>query len=159
MSAVTDPASLENLHDIVVPDVIGFWPPAPGWVGVATVLGAVVAVWAWRRYRRYRREAYRRRALVELRSLDADSIDRLPVLLKSAALAAFPRERVAALSGPAWWQLLDHSAGITHFTQGQGLLLDALAYRNAASTLNVAQRRALLESAALWLRRHRVEGS
>ena len=35
-------ASLDNLHDIIVPDGVGFFPPAPGWIVVGLLLLALL---------------------------------------------------------------------------------------------------------------------
>jgi len=105
---MSDPADLSNLRDIVVPPAVYFWPPAPGWwlVGAACLVGAGVALAAAVRHRR--RNAYRRDALRELEIADARDIS---AVLKRAALAAFPREQVASLSGPAWLAFLDRTGG------------------------------------------------
>ena len=97
-----DPARLQNLHDIVVPQPVSFWPPAPAWY---VVLGLVLMGILWlvgRSILRYRRNAYRRAALAELQTLPADgpsAAPRIAALLKRTALAAFPREQVAGLTG------------------------------------------------------------
>jgi len=105
---MSDPADLSNLRDIVVPPAVSFWPPAAGWwvVGAACLIAAGIAVAAAMRHRR--RNAYRREALRELASADARDIS---AILKRAALAAFPREQVASLSGPAWLAFLDRTGG------------------------------------------------
>ena len=67
----TDPYSLDNLHDIVEPASIPWWPPAPG----VWLLLALVAVWTvaglglW--WVHWRRQAYRRAGLRELRGSTA----------------------------------------------------------------------------------------
>jgi hypothetical protein len=109
---MSDPADLSNLRDIAMPPPVSFWPPAPGWwvVGAACLAAGCLAVAAVVRHRR--RNAYRREALRELASADASDIS---AILKRAALAAFPREQVASLSGPAWLAFLDRTGG-TKFT-------------------------------------------
>ena len=94
----TDPASLQNLHDIVepMPGSI-WWPPEPGWWFLLVI---VLAVCLWRFMRRIKNrhaDAYRREALSELERLE--DITRLPELLKRTALVAYPRKTVASLAG------------------------------------------------------------
>ena len=105
---MSDPADLSNLRDIVVPPAVSFWPPASGWwiVGAACLVAVGVAVAAAVRHRT--RNAYRREALRELATADARDIS---AILKRAALAAFPREQVASLTGPAWIAFLDRTGG------------------------------------------------
>jgi hypothetical protein len=133
----TDPTSLGNLFDIVEPPAVPWWAPAPGWFvggGVALVL----IIWtAWRAWKRWRAGAYRRAARAEwlqLKTRAADHAQReaalrqLPELIKRTALAAFPREDVASLSGMEWLQFLDRTGHTDAFTHGRGQLLPALAY-------------------------------
>ena len=49
-----DPASLANLRDIVEPPPVPWWPPAPGWWFLLTVLGLIAILVALRAYRRWR---------------------------------------------------------------------------------------------------------
>ena len=64
----SDPASLDNLRDIVVPPSVPWWPPAPGWWVVFALLTLAIAVFAWRRWRAWHANAYRREALRELQA-------------------------------------------------------------------------------------------
>jgi hypothetical protein len=120
-----------------VPPAVPWWPPAPGWFVVGGV-ALVLAVWtAWRAWRRWRAAAYRRAARAEwqrLRTWAADpgqreaALRQLPELVKRTALAVFPREEVAALSGMEWLRFLDRTGHTHDFTSGRGQLLVALAY-------------------------------
>jgi hypothetical protein len=97
---MTDPASLDRLHDIALPPEVPWWPLAPGWYAViALVLAA--AVWlscsAWKRWRS---NAYRRAALQELKSLQTAAA--IAELLRRTALAIAPRPVIAELTGSAW---------------------------------------------------------
>lgn len=99
-----DPASLENLRDIAVPPPVPWWPPAPGWwVAIAILTGALVAL-AYRGWRSWQANAYRRAALGELQS--ATTVSQIAEILKRTALVAFPRIDTAALSGAAWCEWL-----------------------------------------------------
>jgi len=95
-----DPASLDQLHDIVVPDAIPWWPPAPGWWVVLALLLALGLFLAVRGFRKWRANAYRRAALRELDS--ASSAPAIAEILRRTALAIAPREAIATLQGPAW---------------------------------------------------------
>jgi len=103
------PAGLEALRDIHLPHAIGWWPPAPGWWGLALFVLALGALAAWLLRRRRARTS--RLALRELARIEAGFVagaDRarlageLSALLRRVALARFERARVAALHGEAW---------------------------------------------------------
>ena len=95
--------SIFNLRDIVVPEPVGFWPPATGvWVlvGVACI---GLALLIWRGYAFWKARAYRRAGLARLAKIEGQLVSpgsqvaalrELSILLKRVALAAFPREQV-----------------------------------------------------------------
>jgi hypothetical protein len=161
---VNDPGSLQNLNDIVVPDPVAWWPPAPGWYFVLAVL-AVFLLWiSFRGLRRWRRNTYRRQALRELADIDRagpGAAAGIPVLLKRAALSAWTRPEVARLSGPEWHQFLDRTAGTDRFRAGgAGALMDRLAYAGRAGmALSADEFRQLHGAAEFWLKNHRPEAA
>ena len=137
-----DPASLQNLRDIAVPEPPPLWPPAPGvWV-LLIVLAAVVAalVVFWRRRRAD--NAYRRAGLSLLG--DARTTRDVNIVLKRVALAVFPRPEVAPLHGDEWAAFLDGSCPSARFSPFGDLEDDATA---------TGELRAL---ARTWIRRHRA---
>ncbi|HEV7325171.1 MAG TPA: DUF4381 domain-containing protein [Bosea sp. (in: a-proteobacteria)] len=101
----SDPGDLANLADLALPEPISFWPPAAGvWIVGATV-AAMLAVAGWRALRRYRADAYLRRATAEIDALtgdDARTPEAISAILKRAAIIAYGRREVAALTGPGW---------------------------------------------------------
>ena len=160
-----DPYSLDNLRDIVQPASIPWWPPASG----VWLLLALVAVWLaaglglW--WVHWRRQAYRRAGLRELRGIAARlghmperaaALVDLAALLKRVALMAYTREQVAALSGNAWLTFLDRTGGTTRFTGGPGAVLAEVSSRpGLGAALDVAQVEALVATAQDWIRQHR----
>ena len=104
----SDPASLDNLRDIVAPPAVPWWPPAPGWWILFAALFVAASVLGWRGWRTWRANAYRRAARRELHS--ATSVAEIAEILKRTALCAYPRTDIAALSGSAWCQWLGESA-------------------------------------------------
>lgn len=156
---MNDPGSLQNLNDIVAPPPVGWWPPAAGWFVLAGLLLLALLWLGFRTLRHRQRNRYRREALQMLaRYREADeaaSLKKVPELLKRTALSAWPRDEVAPLSGEAWHQFLDSTAGMRRFADGAGRVLDCLAYRDAAA-LSSAEVRELFEAAEQWLHRHRA---
>jgi len=159
---VSDPASLDLLNDIVLPGAVAWWPPAPGWYVLAGLLSLLVLATGWRSWKRWRRNRYRRQALREWASMsssaDPEALARLPALLKRTALCAWPRSRVAALSGPEWHDFLDRTCGGHEFAAGAGQVLDRLAYGADGSDIpSDEDREVVLKAAGTWLRRHDSE--
>jgi len=136
---VTDP--LADLRDYHAPDPVSWWPPAPGWwllaaLGVALLAGGLI----WWSRRRLRRRAARlaRAELADLeqefqRQRDGVAFLRgLSRLLRRFALARFPRQDVAGLTGSAWLEFLDAQGGGGRFGAEFGALLTEGPYRPAA---------------------------
>lgn len=95
-----DPASLRNLHDLVPPAEIGWWPLAPGWYFVGTLF-FVIAVWLGLRFwRQWQGDAYRRAALKELEK--ATETVEVAAILRRTALASVQRGEVAPKTGDDW---------------------------------------------------------
>jgi len=158
--------SLQHLHDIVVPAPPAWFPPAPGWYALGFSLSLLLVYFLLRRYRHYRQNHYRRQALRELDELKqqwqqnrpaAQWLPRLPVLLKRAALAAYGRQQVAALSGTQWLRFLDRTAGKTLFNNNYGQLLLQCGYAPPVSLrLQTDRIQTLFSLTRIWLTNHRL---
>lgn len=157
---MNDAASLQNLNDIVVAAPVAWWPLAPGWYVVATIVFVLLVWQAVRRWQRWNQDRYRREALLALSSIRdgnaGSSLRDVPVLLKRAALNAWPRERVAALSGSDWHRFLDETAAMEQFSTGTGRLLDHLAYAGSRAQMPAdAEAVEVISAAEFWLKHHR----
>ena len=163
---MADPASLQNLHDIVMPSPVPWWPPAPGWVAVFACIAAGLVWFSWRAYRQWRTNAYRRAALNELARLKSlvesderePALRELPELVKRTAMSVWPRETVAALTGEGWLQFLDQAANTDAFTKGEGRLLLDLSYAGPQK-LDVMldeQVHSLMQIVEKWIQEHRA---
>ncbi len=134
--------SLSNLRDIVIPDPLPLWPPAPGvWVALGIVV-AMVLLFGWRLYTVRKRSAYRRAGLLLLGS--AETAYDVAVVVKRVALAVFPREQVAPLYGDDWAAFLHESCPRSCFSA---------MVTSDASTESSDE---LVELAGTWIRHHRV---
>jgi hypothetical protein len=132
------------------------------------VLGAALlalVAWAgWRWWKRWQSAAYRRAALAALQQLKTRTADEtqrgaalreLPELVKRTALAAFPRQQVASLSGTAWLAFLDRTGHTDAFTRGRGQLLPVLSYDpHATSRLEAQDVEELFSVVGRWMRHH-----
>lgn len=109
----SDPGDLANMADLALPQPVSFWPPAVGiWI-IGAMAAAMLAVSAWRAWRRYRADAYLRRALAELDVLTgggAEIGEAVSAILKRAAMVAYGREEVASLTGPGWAAFIARTA-------------------------------------------------
>lgn len=159
-----DPASLQNLNDIVQPVTVDWWPLAPGWY---FLIGLLLVALAWLSYRSLQgwiKNRYRRAALTELQLLAQDtqnaekrdySLRQLPVLLKRTALSAYPRNQVASLSGDDWYGFLNSQVNKPAFTGPTISLLDHLAYSTGnLSSIDSQAITVLFEAIRHWLRHH-----
>ena len=158
-----DPGSLDLLHDIIVPPAVSVWPPAPGWILLASTVALGLGMLVARALRRRRRDRYRREALTVLERLRTDALQgsgselagALLVLLRRTALSVHPRRETASLSGPAWWRFLDEQGGEIAFSRGLGEELEALAYRASIDAGNDERLRVLMDAVETWIREHR----
>ena len=127
---------LRGLH---LPEVVGWWPLAPGWWLLIALLVAatVVLLRAWLQRRAH--AAARRKALRQLEeSRSAYAYHGNPValgaevseLLRRAMLAYAPRAEVAGLTGDEWLAWLDRDLDEPRFREGAGRSLLELPYRN-----------------------------
>ena len=116
------------------------------WLGLAILLAIVLAV-RWL-IRRRRKNAYRREALRELKTVSNNAAE-ISQLIRRAALAAFPREDVAALHGDAWLSFLGETyPGPPLEGKAADTLLTA-PYRDTAADAELA------DFAHEWISRHR----
>jgi len=149
-----------GLIDIPLPHEISLFPKT--WaLRIAAVALLVAAILAIRQFVRYRRaNRYRREALAELTRVEnageapAELLTQLSLLLRRTALAAFPREQVARLSGPAWLSFLDRTSNGRPFFEGEGRLLAFGPYQRKQP--DEAQLRSLVVLVRQWIRGHHV---
>ncbi len=159
-------SSLQNLHEIILPDPVSWMPQTLGWYVVFCLILFVAGWWVYRRLRHYRANRYRRFALAELAVIErelqrpekrAKALSEIPVLLKRAALSAFPRSEVAGLSGEKWLAFLDKTMGGKHFTEGEGRLLPELSYAPAQQIAEIPDEQisSLLPLVRRWIKVHK----
>jgi uncharacterized SAM-binding protein YcdF (DUF218 family) len=153
--------ALRSLHDIALPPPVSWMPQTWGWLALAILLLAVLLICAFLAYRKWQRNAYRREALrllagieIKLRNPDTreKAIESLGELMKRTALAAWPRQEIAAASGADWVSFLQ-----AHGEAGETLrtILDDLEYQHRTRvTADVAHD--LSTNARRWIEGHHV---
>ncbi|KYJ86762.1 hypothetical protein AS592_08005 [Sulfurovum riftiae] len=110
MNQTITEASLDNLHDIIVPPAVGFFPLAPGWYILFLLLLTLLFHFGYRYYQAYKKEQYRRDAQRELESLNSKNRENTIALLglaKRVGISAYGRETIAILHGEAWWDFME----------------------------------------------------
>jgi Domain of unknown function (DUF4381) len=148
-----------GLIDIALPRDVSLLPQTwPSRIALALLLAvAIAALWRFARDRYTNR--YRREALAELDRISRsqsvsppERLARLTVLLRRTALAAFPRQEVAALAGPAWLRFLDRTCGEKEFSQGVGRLLVSAPYQRFSP--DEAELQSLASLVRRWIEVH-----
>ena len=139
---------IEQLTEPAEPPPIPMIPLTWGWAVLAALVLAALAYAVRRGIRHRRANAYRRAALALLDGAGDDPA-RLAAILRRTALAAYPRVKVASLSGQEWLQFLDAQVGGTAFSTGAGRGLATEPYRPTGPD---PQLRPLV---AQWIRKHR----
>ena len=148
----------------MLPATIAWWPLAGGWY---FLLGLLLIALAWLSYksiRRWTNNRYRRAALNELQILTGDiqnvekrdsSLRQLPVLLKRTALCAYPRSKVASLSGAEWYGFLNSQLKTPCFTNATSGVLDSISYSTGdLGAIDTQSTTDLLDAIKHWLSYH-----
>jgi len=163
--AAAEVSGLEKLHEILLPEPVSWMPQTIGWYVVFGFVLLVAGWWVYRSLRCFRKNRYRRSALEELAVIErelqrpekrAKALAEIPVLVKWTALAAFPRAKVAELSGERWLTFLDKTMGGKDFSEGVGRLLPELAYAPALGIATLSDERigSLLQLTRRWIKTH-----
>jgi hypothetical protein len=149
MNGTDAPVTLVDLINRLVeppmPEPISLVPQTAGWYVLGALLLSGLAYGLWRLWLYWRANAYRRAARVALDRAGDDPAE-IAAILRRAALAAYPRRRVAGLAGADWVAFL-HDTGGFPMDAGRALIRAPYAPGTDAT--------ALRQGAAQWLRSHR----
>lgn len=150
------PSALQDMNDIVTPPPADWWPLAAGWYLVAALVITVLVILVLLIIRRQRRRRIRNAALKQLRQQPPTSIPAVTLLLKQALLGYFPAVRVAALSGPDWWEFLVRQLPARRRAEAEALLQPVKQQNFQDPTSGTPEYRAAVASyrefARYWLR-------
>ncbi|OPA86187.1 alpha-2 type XI collagen [Pseudomonas fluorescens] len=150
----TQVPSIEQLQELGLPAPVSYWPQTWGWAVLLGVVVLALLIVAARKGLRWRRDAYRREALAQLKALE--DMRELPALLKRVALsmplADEEHQRVPTLSGAEWQAFLQCHAG-TPVPADLSLTLARLAY---GAPLPAEQHAQLLAQCKAWVENHHV---
>jgi hypothetical protein len=145
---------LRDIHVSVAPT---WWPPAPGWWLLATLVVLVLVAllaWRWRRVRRRRQLEAVFDSAIAAAVTPAEQLAAMSALLRRAARLRDPG--ADRLQGDAWLAFLDAGADAPQFNADAGaLLLEGPFQREAdpvaVDALRAAARRRFLS----WMGAHR----
>lgn len=162
-----DPASLQNLNDIVLPEAVAWWPLASGWYYLFAILLVVLSWYVYTTARNWNANHYRRAALVQLQLLARDiakpetrdaGLRQLPVLLKRTALSVYPRTQLASLTGKNWLNFLNSKVSKAAFSDETAGLLDTLSFSvGNLNTIDSKTADELLSGCKHWLKHHQAD--
>jgi hypothetical protein len=144
-----------GLKEIPMPDPISLLPATQGWLLVAAGLLLILGALTHRRWRGWQRQAYRREALALLDGMRSEpaALAALPRVIRTTALAAFPRAEVAGLRGVAWLTWLNQNGG--RFDLGDAECFARLPYdERTADQLAPEEMGRLLEASRAWVEEH-----
>jgi hypothetical protein len=147
-----DSTSLDRLHDLALPPEVSWWPLAPGWYVVLSVLLLIVLRVSWQAWARWKANAYRREALQQL----AEAEDSSPVaeILRRTALAIALRSEIAELTGDDWLNWLsDRCPRPLPADAGKLLVAGVYCARNSADD-SIRSVKALKDYAMCWIKEH-----
>ena len=130
---------LDQLHDIQLPEPIGWWPLAfSWWIMIFSVTSILIGI-LWYYLDLKRRNAYRVTALQQLKQIlqqpqthDYQKIERINRLIKQVAITTYGRNQTAHLHDQEWVSFLADTS--SYIPQPDNLLeVMQLAYQNTRS--------------------------
>jgi len=108
---------VEQLHDIQLPDPVGWWPLAFSWWILIFSIIAIIAGAIWYYLDQKRRNIYRRSAVQQVEEIlqQTDSTENVKIsainaVLKRVAVTAYGRLITASLHDQAWLDFLSETA-------------------------------------------------
>ena len=156
---VTLITSLDQMHDIIIPPAVSFWPLAPGWYALPLLLLTYGIHLGLKYWSSYQKNLYRREALDVLSSLDevdaGKEINTLLGLMKRVGLQHFGREKVASLSQNEWWDFVETHSKAKAGTQIRELSQKILYVTNTEATEEEVK--AFSKVAKVWINTHHGE--
>ena len=132
-----NPQEILQLKDIHFPESPSIWPLAIGWWLLILLLLMVViylffVIRNHSRIQKHRKILFNEYATLEQKLKDSPSKDLIAetnILLRRLALAYYPNQRVASLTGDAWLNFLNKTGQTDRFTNGVGRILIEAPYQ------------------------------
>lgn len=141
-----------QLADIHLAEPVGQWPPAMGWIIIATLLALGLAgliFWLLRRHKLKRMSRLACRHLKE--QSDLLDLQALNELLKVTAMHYAASESLAGLSGKRWHQWLEQHTPAKHKKKIAHLIQLFKTQQYQQTSLSTEQKIEALAAANIWL--------
>ena len=153
----------KQIQGLIPPDPIEYWPPQPGWYIILAVILIVIIFIVWLYLKHRSKNAYRFKALKELKHIaktedDHDKLKALNLLLKVTAIHGFGREHVAHLTGRDWLEFLSQSSKPMHLDDVlSNILLNGPYRETPEAELDNIDFQILVEQSKIWIKTHKVK--
>lgn len=150
--------ALASLHDIVIPDPVGWWPPSIGLVGLLVGVGGLTIGLIWYYLTQRKQNQYRRQAKEVFDQVIAEAgtpqqkLLLANKLLKQVAITNYGRRQVASLRGEAWVKFLKSTA--LHIDQPKQLQIHLEAAYQPHIEFNDIEIDETLQYAQSWIKGH-----
>lgn len=153
-----------QLRDIHLPASPDFWPPAPGWWMLVTIIlfafgWAILKFIAYKRRQKQLNMIYNAFKPIEqklLKEPDNQTLAELNILLRQLALLHFPQTEIASLSGSKWLAFLDQSGATHQFSNGAGRLLADTPYLPENRPITRKESKALIKLVKDWVKKAEI---
>ncbi len=149
-----------ELGTLVEASPVSFSMDTVGWKVLFGMLGLFLVWLLYRFYISYKRNAYRRTAVLKIKQLaqahqnsDASLISEIMFQLKQTALKTYNRTEVASLKGLQWLQFLDEKGKTTHFSKNEKVIKGAL-YSNQLDKVQHFNSAEFTASSITWIKKH-----
>lgn len=159
---MSDAQVLAKLHDIQLPEPIGWWPLAPGWYGVLFLSLFIIGLLLFCIRRSLVNAKAKRQALQLLANYEQEyqieqnsqlSAMKVSELLRRVALVYFSREEVASLGGKDWLTFLSNTSKGLDFMALQDYLLVLPYQQESKQDTNL---KPLFQGARAWIKQRGV---
>lgn len=148
-----------SIGHLIEPESIVYSFNTPGWYLLLALLVLIAFIVAFIQYRKYKKNAYRRKAVQQIENLlkqkDGNVVFGINKCLKKMAVQLFGRKKVAALYGLEWFQFLNSTMQAKETFDENSFKEFTKALYNCNYKLNDSMLGELNRFAILWILNHR----
>lgn len=149
-----------KLNPIITPDPIPFTMDTVGWKVLFFLLFLLILFIAYRIFKNYKQNAYRRDAISQIQNLVANNkngvttiISQIMFLLKQTALQTYNRKQVASLEGENWLVFLDSKLNQSVFIKHKDVIASAI-YKNEIVHSDTFEIKSFADNSIKWIKHH-----
>lgn len=149
-----------QLGPIIDANPVPFTMETLGWKIIFGFLAIVLLFLAFKLFRRYQKNIYRRKAVKDIQDLVKDKpevsgalISQIMFLLKQTALETYGRKTVASVKGEDWLNFLDDKAAKPLFINNRSVIFSAV-YKNEFHKNENFNINHFAEASINWIKHH-----